>query len=58
MYKLLDTSGVEWHTLEGGTVITCAQTMVVVGSRYTINICVVGDRYWWSIIGILHRLTL
>ena len=23
----------------------CVQTMVVVGSRYTINICVVGDSY-------------
>ena len=36
--------------------ITCVQTMVVVGNRYTINICVVSDRYRWSIIGILHRL--
>ena len=56
MYKLLDTSGVEWYTLEGGRVITCVQTMVVVGSRDKINICVVGNRYRWSVIGILHRL--
>ena len=27
MYKLLDTSGVEWCTLEGGRVIMCVQTM-------------------------------
>ena len=32
------------------------QTMVVVGNRYTINICVVGDRCRWSIIGNLQRL--
>ena len=37
--------------------ITCVQTMVVVGSRYTINICMVGDRYWCLVIGILHRLS-
>ena len=56
-YELLDTSGVEWYTLEGGRVITCVQTMVVVGNRYTINICAVGDRYRWSIIGNLQRLS-
>ena len=56
MYKLLDTSGVEWYTLEGGRVITCVQTMVMVGSRYTINICLVGDRFRRSIKGTLHRL--
>ena len=35
----------------------CVQTMVVVGSRYMINICVVGNGYQWSVIGILHRLS-
>ena len=34
MYKLLDTSGVEWYTLEGGRMITRVQTMVVVGNKY------------------------
>ena len=57
MYRSLDTSGVEWHTLKGGRVITCIQTMVVASSRYTINVRVVGDRYQWSVIGILHRLS-
>ena len=57
MYKLLDTSGVKWYTLEGGRVITRVQTMVVVGNRYTINICAVDDRYQWSIIGNLQRLS-
>ena len=37
--------------------ITCVQTMVVVGDRYTINICAVGDRYRWSIIGNLPGLS-
>ena len=57
MYKLLDTSGVEWYTLEGGRVIMCVQTMVVVDNRYTISIFVVGEKYQWSVIGILHRLS-
>ena len=35
----------------------CVQTMVVVGNRYTINIYAVGDRYRWSIIGNLQRLS-
>ena len=30
----------------------CDQTMVVVGNRYMINVRVVGDKYWWSVIGI------
>ena len=58
MYKLLDTSGVEWYNLEGGRMIMCVQTMVVVGSRYAINVCVVGDRYRWLVTGIIHRLSL
>ena len=32
--------------------------MVVVGNRYTINICAVGGRYRWSIMGNLQRLSL
>ena len=47
----------EWYTLEGGRVITCVPTMVVVGNGYTINICAVGDRYRWSIIGNIQRLS-
>ena len=35
----------------------CDQTMVVVGNRYTINVRVVSDKHWWSVIGILHRLS-
>ena len=55
--ELLDTSGVVWSTLEGNRVFMCIQTMVVVGNRYTINAHVVGDKYWWSVIGILHSLS-
>ena len=57
MHKLLDISGVEWYILEGDQVIMCVQTMVVVSNRHRINICVIGDKYQWSVIGILHKLS-
>ena len=46
----------KWCHVIGSRVITCVQTMVVVGNRHTINVRVVGDKYWWSVKAILRRL--
>ena len=37
--------------IEGGRVIMCVQTMVVVGNRYMINVHMVSDKYWRLVIG-------